>query len=121
MPSKVEVEAELPNAEDASEAVKEALNTDPINAFLDHQKRAFEETMKALEALLPEGFKTHSKAASNEFFQSFKVLVDAGKDSLEKASQEIDKNLRRTAETASEEIKERRASTGRSKVKVQVE
>ncbi|MEQ8672204.1 MAG: hypothetical protein RLP44_24840 [Aggregatilineales bacterium] len=57
----------------------------PIEEFLYHQRRAIEETGKALEALLPEGFRTHGTNASKEFTKGFRVLVDAAMDELKKA------------------------------------
>lgn len=57
----------------------------PIEEFLYHQRRAIEETGKALEALLPEGFRTHGNNASKEFTKGFRVLVDAAMDELKRA------------------------------------
>jgi hypothetical protein len=95
--------------------------TDPLGAFVQHQKRAFEESVKAVEALLPEGFKEHGKEASREFIKSFKVLVDATIDGLEKASQEFDKNFKRSTSRTGSDGGDRPSTTGPSKVKVQVE
>src|SRR5512134_2793284 len=67
----------------------------PFNEFLRHQQRAFEETGKALDALIAPGFKEHSQEAGREFISSFKVLVDAAITELEKASKEFDKNFSR--------------------------
>jgi hypothetical protein len=94
---------------------------DPFGAFLHHQKRALEESAKAIDALLPEGFKEHSKEAGREFTKGFKVLVDAAIEGLEKAGEEMDKNFKRSTSTASDEGDDRPASTGRGKVKVQVD
>ena len=93
---------------------------DPMSAFLHHQKRAFEESCKAVDALLPEGFKTHSREAGNEFFKSLKVLADAAAEGLEKVSEELDKNFRRASSTT-DESGDRPSTTGPNKVKVQVE
>jgi hypothetical protein len=85
----------------------------PLEQFLFHQRRALEETGKALEALLPEGFREHGGEAGREFGKSFKVLVDAAIDELRKAS-----------EAAQEEGKgdsNRPSTTGKTKVKVQVD
>ena len=83
----------------------------PIDEFLEHQKRAVEEMSKALEALLPEGFREHGAEASREFTKGFKVLVDAAISELEKVSKKVE-----------EEAEDKRTSTtGRTKVKVQVE
>jgi hypothetical protein len=93
---------------------------DPFSAFLHHQKRAFEESCKAVDALLPEGFKAHSREAGNEFVKSLKVLADVAADGLEKVSAEMDKNFRRASSTA-DDSDDRPSSTGPNKVKVQVE
>jgi hypothetical protein len=108
------VENELPSEDSTTETSR-----DPLRAFLHHQKRAVEESIKAVDALLPEGFKTHSKEAGAEFFKSFQVLVDAAAEGLEKVSEELDKNFKR-ASTASDKG-DRPSTTGPNKVKVQVE
>ncbi len=83
----------------------------PVEEFFNHQKRAVEEMSKALEALLPEGFREHGAEASREFAKGFKVLVDAAITELEKVSKKVEEE----AESA------RPSTTGRTKVKVQVE
>ncbi len=93
-----------------------------LEEFVDHQKRALEETGKAIEALLPEGFKEHGKNASKEFTKGFKVLVDAAQAELEKASRELDKQFRaRQPQSAPPASADRPATTGANKVKVQVD
>jgi hypothetical protein len=97
---------------------------DPFAAFLEHQKKAIEETGKALDALLPPGFKEHSSEARRVFARGWKVLVDAAVVELEKASKEVDKAFKRTrqdAENADDVVAERPSSTGKTKVKVQVD
>lgn len=85
----------------------------PFEEFLHHQRRALEETGKALEALLPEGFRTHSTNASKEFTQGFKVLVEGLMDELKQATKK---------KSASEEDDDSPPSTtGKTKVKVQVD
>lgn len=108
------VENELPSEESTTQSTR-----DPLRAFLHHQKRAFEESVKAVDALLPEGFKEHSREAGNEFFKSIQVLVDAAAEGLEKVSQEFEKNFQRSASSSSGD--DRPSTTGRSKVKVQVD
>lgn len=83
----------------------------PFEEFLYHQRRALEETGKALEALLPEGFRTHSGEATKEFTKGFRVLVDAAMDEIKKASQKAE----------SEQNDDDVSTTGKAKVKVQVE
>ncbi|HEX2622545.1 MAG TPA: hypothetical protein VHL11_20435 [Phototrophicaceae bacterium] len=83
----------------------------PFEEFLYHQRRALEETGKALEALLPEGFRTHSNEATKEFTKGFRVLVDAAMDEIKKASQKSDSGSN----------DDDTSTTGRTKVKVQVD
>lgn len=94
---------------------------DPFGEFLRHQRNAFDETVKAVDALFPKEFKDHSREAGREFTKGVKVLIDAAIAELEKASREFDKNFntQRPAEDASGG--DRPSSTGSSKVKVQVE
>jgi hypothetical protein len=87
----------------------------PINEFLRHQRKALEETGKALDALVPPGFKEHGSEAGREFIKGFKVLVDAAITELEKAAKEMEKRQ------PDDEGGDRPSSTGPSKVKVQVE
>lgn len=88
----------------------------PVEEFLYHQRRALEETGKALEALLPEGFRTHGSQASKEFTKGFRVLVDAAMQELKKAKPEdADPNM----DTGSDDNGP--STTGKTKVKVQVD
>ncbi|MCB9453484.1 MAG: hypothetical protein H6672_18795 [Anaerolineaceae bacterium] len=80
----------------------------PFEKFLFHQRRAMEETGKALEALLPEGFKEHGAEASREFIKGFRVLVDAAITEIEKAVEE-------------EDDEDKPSTTGKTKVKVEVD
>lgn len=92
----------------------------PFGEFLRHQKRAFEESTKAVDALLPPGFKEHSSEAGREFVSGFKVLFDAVVDGVQKASKDFDETLNRQRSAAGD-AGERPSSTGTTKVKVQVE
>lgn len=95
---------------------------DPLQKFVEHQRKALEETGKALDALIPDGFKEHSAEARREFVKGMKVLVDAALTELEKTSREFDKNFnRRPASPDSGSESDRPSTTGSSKVKVQVE
>jgi hypothetical protein len=85
----------------------------PLESFIHHQRRALEETGKALDSLVPPGFKEHGAEAGREFAKGFKVLVDAAITELEKMSKEMEKNA--------PEDGDRPSSTGPHKVKVQVE
>jgi|GEM_PF-625577 len=104
----------------------------PMERFFYHQRRALEETAKALESLLPPGFKEHATEASREFSKGFRILVDATIDELKKVSEkeeEVEAKVEAaeaTVEAAVEEVIEeeeqmRKPSTGKTKVKVKVE
>jgi hypothetical protein len=89
---------------------------DAFSRFLDHQRRAIEEAGKAVDALVPEGFREHGSEARREFIKGFKVLVDTAISELEKASREFERS--RKAET---DAGTPPSTTGKTKVKVQVE
>jgi hypothetical protein len=115
----------IPQAEQPENAGKQEAKT-PFEQFLEHQKRAVEETGKALEALLPLGFREHSEQARKEFIKGMKVLVDAAVVELEKASKEVDKALKQARQgkpsaAGGGAAGERPSSTGKTKVKVQVD
>ncbi len=98
-------------ADDTPEDLRAALNR-----FMEHQRRALDEAGKAIDALVPEGFKEHGSEARREFIQGFKLLVDTAIRELEKASREFDRS-RKTDETTETPP----STTGRTKVKVQVD
>lgn len=83
-----------------------------FDQFVEHQKKAFEEAGKALEALIPPEFKTHSQAAFKESVEGFRVLVNATLDAI---SNEIDK-----AKEKANPSNDEGTSTGATKVKVDV-
>ncbi|GAB4520891.1 MAG: hypothetical protein OHK0046_31580 [Anaerolineae bacterium] len=85
----------------------------PFEEFLYHQRRALEETGKALEALLPEGFRTHTNNASKEFTRGFRVLVDAAMEELKKAPRP-----EKSGDAGSDTPP---STTGKTKVKVEVD
>ena len=105
----------------------------PMERFFYHQRRALEETAKALESLLPPGFKEHATEASREFSKGFRILVDATIDELKKVSEkeeEVEAKVEASVETVEEAVEEvieeekkeeRKPSTGKTKVKVKVE
>lgn len=84
----------------------------PLETFIYHQRKALEEAGKALDALLPDGFKSHGSEAGREFVKSFKVLVDAAITEIEKATSRV---------TVEGEDDDRPSTTGKTKVKVQVD
>lgn len=92
---------------------EETASPNALETFINHQRKAVDETGKAIEALLPEGFVKHGKEAGKEFVAGFKVLVDAAIGELEKVA----KQTRKEAESDDEQP----SSTGKTKVKVQVD
>ena len=74
----------------------------PFGEFLRHQKRAFEETGKAVDSLLPPGFKEHGSEAGREFISGFKVLFDAVIDGVQKASKDFEETLNRERPASSD-------------------
>lgn len=88
----------------------------PFEEFLYHQRRALEETGRALEALLPEGFRKHGSNASKEFSKGFKVLVDAALEELNKAQES-----RAESENADDDPTPPTSTTGKGKVRIEVD
>jgi hypothetical protein len=95
------------------ETESESQPVSPLDAFVQHQRRAFEEGAKAIESLLPEGFREHSKKAGEEFVAGFKVLIDAAIAEMEKVA--------KTTEKPASDDDDRPSTTGRTKVKVEVD
>lgn len=87
----------------------------PWETFVFHQRRALEETAKALEALLPEGFREHGQEAGREVIKGFKVLVDAAIDEIEKATAVKDEKK------DEDDDSDRPSTTGKVKVRVDLE
>lgn len=117
-----EHENDLPN-EFPEDGIEEDAVTTPMERFFYHQRRALEETGKALEALLPPGFREHSTEASREFTQGFRILVDAAIDELKKVSEKEDAETEeRIAKLESnDDDDDRPSSTGSGKVKIDVD
>lgn len=88
----------------------------PFESFLYHQRRALEETGKALESLLPEGFREHGAQATKEFTKGLRVLMDAAVDEVKKAADKVREQSDKATDGAEGEPP---APTG--KVKVQVD
>jgi hypothetical protein len=104
----------IPPEQPTDETTNENVEGNPLEQFIQHQRRAVEETGKALETFLPPGFKDHSSEAGRQFVQGFKVLVDAAIKEMEKASKEFDDRREKGSD-------DRPSTTGRAKVKVEVE
>ncbi len=113
----IKLEQELP-VEDELE--------NPMERFFYHQRRALEETGKALEALLPPDFRNHAGEASKEFAQGFRVLVDVAIDELKKVSEreEEEKTAKKTVDDTEGENSDDDdppATTGKTKVRVKLD
>lgn len=102
----------------------------PLEQFLFHQRRALEETGKALESLLPPGFREHTQAAGNEFATGFRVLIDAAIDEIKKASEMEDPEARARAEqeraakanlSSDDDDNDTGAGSGKEKIKVELD
>jgi hypothetical protein len=95
----------------------------PMDRFFFHQRRALEETGKALEALLPPDFRSHAGEASKEFAKGFHVLVDAAIDELKKVSEreEANKKSPMHSEEEDNDDDEPPSTTGKTKVKVKLD
>lgn len=111
-------------AENAVPETPETVETDaenpksPLESFIYHQRRALEETSKALDALIPPEVREHSSEAGRQFVKGFKVLVDAAIAEIEKASSKVQEV--KTEGEAEAEVP-RPSTTGKTKIKVQVE
>ena len=84
-----------------------------LEEFVEHQKRALDETGKALEGLLPPEFVKHAKEAQKESMAGFKLLVDSFITEMEKVAKKT--------ESATSDDDDKPSTTGTAKVKVQVE
>ncbi len=68
-----------PKVEEAVQPVEEATSAEPtvFDTFMDHQRKAVDETGRAIESLLPEAFKEHSKTAIKETVEGYRSLVNS--------------------------------------------
>jgi len=104
----------MTNPENETPLTDETDPRTPFEEFLYHQRRALEETGRALESLLPEGFRKHGSQASKEFSRSFRVLVDAAMSEIKKGKAAEDAADADTDDDGP-------STTGKTKVKVQVD
>jgi len=94
----------------------------PMERFFFHQRRALEETGKALEALLPPDFRSHAGEASKEFARGFRILVDAAIDELKKVSEREEEEARAAGEVDDDsDDDEPPTTTGKTKVRVKLD
>ena len=112
--SEIKVDVEAGTPEDAT--------LTPLEQFFYHQRRALEETGKALEALLPPGFREHGSEASREFTKGFRILVDAAIDELKKVSEKDEEvAAEKKLEDDDDDDDDRPSTTGKTKVKVKLD
>ncbi|MEL6404134.1 MAG: hypothetical protein AAFN11_21700 [Chloroflexota bacterium] len=96
----------------------------PMERFFFHQRRALEETGKALEALLPPEFRNHAGEASKEFARGFSIIVDAAIDELKKVSERAEEEEEQSADvddTNDGDDDEPPTTTGKTKVRVKLD
>ena len=110
---------------DIKETFDETLEDDSINTpmerFFFHQRRALEETGKALEALLPPEFRKHGGEASREFAKGFRILVDAAIDQMKTVSEKEDEDYEEPVVVEENDDDEPPKTTGSSKVKIKLD
>lgn len=104
-------------AQNVTEPINEKIDEkkDPLKSFLKHQKRAAEETVKALRGFIPPEVREHGRAAREEFLTSFKVLVEG-------VSEVVDREINKMQSSKSSAGSDSGSSstTGKTKVKVEV-
>lgn len=93
----------------------------PMDRFFFHQRRALEETGKALEALLPPDFRSHAGEASKEFAKGFSVLVEASIDELKRVSEREEANTQSPIPDDDDDDNDPPSTTGKTKVKVKLD
>lgn len=101
----------------------------PMEKFFYHQRRALEETGKALESLLPVEFRKHGSEASKEFSKGMRVLVDTAIDELKKISErdenedddEKQDDIEEVTNDDDDDGEPPSSSTGKSKVKIKLD
>lgn len=103
---------------DVEETIEEDETLTPMESFFYHQRRALEETGKALEALLPPDFRKHGAEASREFSKGFRILVDAAIDELKKVSE---KEEATAEETDGDDDDNKPSTTGKNKVRIDLD
>ena len=80
----------------------------PFDAFIEHQRKAAEEALKAIESLIPPDFREHGGAALKQSLEGFQILFNAVVDTVtESLDREGDDD-----DTA--------PSNGKTKIKVEV-
>lgn len=102
----------------AGEAAQEQQTETPrpsFNDFVEHQRKAFEATKKALNALIPPDFKTYSEEACKEFFASFKALIESAGAAIEAEMKKAQSD-----KSGGDKGGSGPSTTGKTKVKIEV-
>jgi PHP family Zn ribbon phosphoesterase len=107
--------------EEVVEEIFEETQQTPMERFFYHQRRALEETGKALEALLPAGFREHGQKATEEFIKGFRILIDSTIDEMKKISEREEEPAKPAAEKKDDDDEPKPPTTGKTKVKVKVD
>lgn len=95
---------------------EETVPENPFEQFVYYQRKGFEESVRAFEELLPPEFRKHSSAARENFKRSFQVIAEA-------ITGEVQKVRDRGGDTGANgnDDEDRPATTGKAKVKIQVD
>ncbi len=84
------------------EVVEENEAMNALEAFMEHQRTALNETRKALESLVPVAFREHSTAAFNEAMEGyrslFNTMIDEINDNVKKVTTRFEKEAGDVAE-----------------------
>lgn len=110
--------------EETVEEIFEETQQTPLERFFFHQRRALEETGKALEALLPAGFRQHGGKATEEFVKGFRILIDSTIDEMKKVSEREEAEAEKVAEVKvddNDDDEPKPPTTGKTKVRVKVD
>jgi len=106
------------NGNEPHDEPEEETTHEPLDDFLHHQRRAYEEMGKALEALFPETFRSHTKVAAKELVESFKVVLEATGDVLEKLAEEFDRVIEDAGDDDDDDGKPT-SDTGKTRIEVE--
>lgn len=98
---------EMPASENTTSA-----DSSPLHEFMQHQRKAAEETMKAFEALVPPEFRSHSRVARDEFVAGMKVLFEGALSAVDREMNKMHQNTSTGSNTSGP------STTGKTKVKV---
>ncbi len=112
---KFEQAAAQPEGEQPTDEQPETERT-PLAGFLHHQRKAAEAALKALGAFIPPDFRKYSREAREEYLKSFKVLIEGARATVEREMH----RTRSKAEGDEGDQPPRPSSTGKTKVKVEV-